>query len=364
MGTVIILLAVLIVFVIAGAIWLAIRFKKPVQDQSVSLFQQQLENLRENLRQTLVDNTNQVTLQLKNNIEAMLNTNKTVGDRLDTAAKVVSDLSVKMTKVEDVSKRMLEVGKDIASLQQILKAPKLRGSFGEYLLADLLSQMLPQDNYELQYGFKNGERVDAVIKTAQGIVPIDAKFPLESFQRLIATNDEDEKKQHRKEFITQVKKHITDISQKYIKPGEGTFDFALMYIPAENVYYEVITKGEEFAETTTIAEFAFAKKVFPVSPNSFYAYLNTILVGLRGMQVEKNVKKILVELGRLKKRFDAFTEDFDKIGAHITNANSAYSKAGKHLEHFEGKLNSIDTPALDDAGVEVPPNQSPKELVQ
>ena len=140
------------------------------------------------------------------------------------------------------------------------------------------------------------------------------------------------------------KKHITEIASKYIRPSEGTLDFALMYIPAENVYYEIITKGESLDEATTVIDYAFSKHVFPVSPNTFYAYLMTILVGLRGIQVEKNVGLILKEIAMLKKKFGAFVEDFEKIGVHLGNSSSAYDRASHHLSKFEGRLENLETP--------------------
>ncbi len=366
MNIITLLLVVSLITTIVGVFLILHFLKKPTEDRSLQLMQQQLENLREQLRKSLEGSSNTISNQLKDNLEAMVNTNRTVGERLDNASKVVSELGNRMIKVEEVSKNVLEVGKDISSLQQILRAPKLRGNFGEHLLGDLLNQMLPQANFELQYMFKNGERVDAIIKTAHGFVPIDAKFPLESFQRLIKTEKEEEKKQFRKEFVTSIKKHINDIATKYIRVSEGTFDFALMYIPAENVYYEIVTKGEEMDEIQTVVEYAFSKRVFPVSPNSFYAYLNTILVGLRGMQVEKNVKKIIVELGRLKKKFGTFVSDFSRIGTHIGNANSAYGDAKDHLRQFDERLEKLDTPSLEDGSIEIEenPDSHPKELVQ
>lgn len=265
-----------------------------------------------------------------------------VDKRLDSAARVFTGLESRMIKVEEAARQVLEVGKDIAGLQQILKAPKLRGNFGEQLLGDLLAQMLPQECYALQHTFRNGKCVDAIIKTAQGIVPVDSKFPLESFQRYVATNDEAQKVILRKEFLASVKKHVSDIAEKYIHPSEGTFEFALMYIPAENVYYEIVTRDLSTNENSSIAAHALQKKIIPVSPNTFYAYLQTILLGLRGMQVEKRVQKIIQEMGRMRGEMGHFRLEYNKIGAHLNNALSGYQKADKRLERMEGKLESLD----------------------
>lgn len=262
--------------------------------------------------------------------------------RLDNAAKVFVGLESRMVRMEEVSRQVLDVSKDISGLQQILKAPKLRGGFGEMLLGDLLGQMLPQESFVLQYTYKNGERVDAVIKTAQGLVPVDSKFPLENFLLCQQAQEEEKRGVHRKNFIADVKKHVTDIASKYIRPSEKTFDFALMYIPAENVYYEIITRDLSAGEEASIAAFALKKKVIPVSPNTFYAYLQTILLGLRGLQVEKKVKEIVVELTRLRRELNFFREDFSRLGKHLRDSWGRYEEAGKRLNRMENRLASMD----------------------
>ncbi|MBI4127046.1 MAG: DNA recombination protein RmuC, partial [Deltaproteobacteria bacterium] len=219
---------ILLPWIIAGGVlvgFVMVLRRRPRDEASpaLNLLQQQLAQLQDQLRTSLEGNSSKLTEFLQKQSAEWRETHQTVGQRLDNAARVVSELTKGMSKVEEETRRVFEVGKDIASLQELLRAPKARGNLGEQFLGDLLTQMLPQDAYELQYEFKNGERVDAVIKTAHGLVPVDSKFPLENFQK------------DRKLFVTDIKKHIDDISKKYIRPGEGTFEFALMYIPAENV---------------------------------------------------------------------------------------------------------------------------------
>ncbi|MBI3755171.1 MAG: DNA recombination protein RmuC [Deltaproteobacteria bacterium] len=223
----------------------------------------------------------------------------------------------------------------------MLRAPKLRGGLGELFLGDLLAQILPPTNYKLQYTFRNGTRVDAVIQFNQGLVPIDSKFPLENFKRLIESQTDEERKANKKRFVSDVKKHIDAIAGQYIQPDEGTFNFALMYIPAENVYYETIIKDESFGEEKGIAGYAFLKRVIPVSPNSFYAYLQTILLGLKGMEISGQAQEILSHLERLKGDFDRFLRDFEVVGSHLNNARTKYDEAGKRLEKFQDKLLSL-----------------------
>ena len=221
-----------------------------------------------------------------------------------------------------------------------LKAPKLRGGFGELLLGDLLSQILPREHYRLEHSFKSGERVDAAIILKAGIVPVDAKFPLDSFRRMTAADDA-EKQQCRKDFVRDVKKHIDDISQKYILPDEGTLDFALAYIPAENIYYEIIIKDEAKDD---IAEYARSKRVVPVSPSTLFAHLQLIAMGLKGMRVEKFAREILKNLGRLQQDFDRVQEEYRVRGTHLHNASQKYGDAEKRLARFGDKLMSIETP--------------------
>jgi DNA recombination protein RmuC len=349
-STTIIIVVVIAVGAVIAAVMLAARGRR--DDQSLSTVQQQLAMLQEQIRSSLEGNQSRLNELLHANTEThktvgdrLEGVQKAVGDRLDNAARVVSELGTRMMKVEETTKRVLEVGQDIASLQQILRAPKVRGGLGEMFLNDLLAQMLPQDAYELQYLFTNGEQVDAVIKTAHGMVPVDSKFPLEDFQRLALAKSDDERKIHRRSFIEGVKKRIMETS-KYIRPGEGTFDFALMYVPAENVYYEIITRDESLGEETTLAALALKKKVIPVSPNTFYAYLNTILLGLKGMRVERFVAQIIQEMGKIRTEFERFEEDFEKLGKHLNDAHSSYDKADKHLSRFDERLKAIDQPAV------------------
>lgn len=277
---------------------------------------------------------------LNQNIQGMQErldkTTATIGDRLDNAAKVVSGVQHKLGELGEATKQVFMIGKDISSLQEILRAPKLRGGLGELFLGDLLSQILPPEHYKLQHRFKSGEAVDAVVNLRDDkLVPVDSKFPLENFKKMLETEEEAEKTRFRKQFITDVKKHIDKIAKLYILPDEGTFDFALMYIPAENVYYETIIKGDD---EHSLMHYAYNQKVIPVSPNSFYVYLQAILMGLRGMQVEKGAAEILKNLARLSGDVEKFKGDFDLVGTHLTRAKNSYEDSMKRLDRFTDKL--------------------------
>ena len=254
-----------------------------------------------------------------------------VGQRLDNAASVINNLHNTLGKLEKTNEQIVAISKDISGLQNLLRAPKFRGEMGETLLGNLLEQVLPKEHYRLQYQFKSGDTVDAVIILGVNIVPIDAKFPLENFQGLVNSTTEDDKNMFRKKFVADVKNRINEISTKYILPDEKTFDFAMMYIPAENVYYETTIKQD-------LLSYALSKKVVPVSPNTFYAYLEVILLGLKGMQVERNAKDILANLSRMQQDLFRFTEDFRLVGGHIQNARAKFDEAKIKLDKFQEKL--------------------------
>jgi DNA recombination protein RmuC len=184
--------------------------------------------------------------------------------------------------------------------------------------------------------------VDAAITLADRLVPVDSKFPLENFRRLCEEPQEDRRRAARRAFVRDVRMRVDEVAKKYILPDEGTFDFALMYIPAENVYYEVIVKDADEADEDTVLSYALSRRVIPVSPNSFYAYLQVILLGLKGLRIEQNAREILGALGRLSGDLGRFREHFDTLGKHITNAKNKYDEATTALARFETKLENVE----------------------
>ena len=299
--------------------------------------EEKINALRREWSDTLSKNTELILSQLAS-------VNSGVGQRLDNAARVFGDVQKSLGALDEKAQQIHDVGKDIASLQEILKAPKMRGGLGELFLESLLAQIMPsKDFYELQHCFKTGERVDAAIKIGNRLVPVDSKFPLESFKRFVDAGNDEDKKRTKKEFIRAIKDHIDSIANKYILPDEGTYDFALMYIPAENVYYETIIKDEGFGEEKSIFMHAISKKVIPVSPNSFYAYLQVIILGMKGLKVEEKAQEVIKMLVTLKGSLGKFTQDFEVMGSHIDNIKSSYERAVKSLDKFEDKLLSADS---------------------
>jgi DNA recombination protein RmuC len=366
-------LLILLGVTILMLLWLVLQTQKKSVDPAVTLLQQEVQSLRGQLseamqrsQETVNQQLGQVAVQVNTQlgqVTAQMNTQlgqvtqqvntqlgqvaqqlqKSTGDlntRLDNAARVVQEVSKGLGGLSEATQKVFLVGKDIASLQEILRSPKLRGGLGELFLGDLLAQIFPPSHFALQHRFKSGEAVDAVIRLGSSLVPVDAKFPLENFKRIVETSDE-EQKSAKKKFIADVKKHVDAIAGKYILPDEGTFDFALMYIPAENVYYELIIKDDAADTDKSLLNYAFAKRVIPVSPNSFYAYLQTILLGLKGLHVEEQAQEILKSLARLSVDFRKFQEDFELVGKHLTNTKARYDEADKRLHKFNDKLQSL-----------------------
>lgn len=325
METLLIILASINILFLGVVIFLL--WQRQQKEQASSTLHQRLDHLSS----TVISQLNQMTEQLNQRL-------REGSERLDRTSKIVSSVTERLARLQESSKRIFEVGRDIRHLKDILRGPKFRGGFGEHLLEEILSHQIPKENYELQYRFKSGEKVDAVIKLKDMLIPVDAKFPLENFQKMVKAQDSGVKKKLRQRFLKDVEAHIEKIAQKYILPDEGTSDFALMYIPAENVYYEVLIrdKGSE-----GILGYARRKRVIPVSPNSFYGYLGAIALGLKGLQIEKGAKEILNNLMRLHDEFLNFSEDFKVLGSHLTHAKGKYDDSARKLDLLGAKFSSL-----------------------
>lgn len=358
----------LLVLLLVGVIvvgTLILRRPAAPADSGLQLMQQQVDALRSQLQESFTQQsqlvhqqlgqmTTQVNQQLTTVTTQLQETTGQIGNRLDHTTKVFGEVQNRLGSLTEAAKQVQDVGKEIAELQKILRAPKLRGQMGELFLGDLLTQLLPPSYVSMQHRFKSGEAVDAAVRFSQGLVPIDAKFPLENFKRIIDAPTEEEGKKARKQFASDVKKHIDAIASKYILPDEGTFDFAMMYIPAENVYYETIIKDDAVDADKQLSAYALSKRVIPVSPNSLYAYLQVILWGLRGLQVEKSARVIMTQLDSLKGNLNKFCGLFDIMGTHLTNAGNKYQEASRQLDHFTDKLSLIDQGAGQTAVQETP----------
>lgn len=267
-----------------------------------------------------------VNTSSNNMVKTLQENSKQLNERLDNAARVIKD-------VEKEVGQMSEIGRSMRELQDFLKSPKLRGNIGEQVLKDLISQMFPKNSFFLQYEFKSGEKVDAAIKTDAGILPIDSKFPMENFQKMVKATEKQEKATYEKEFIKDVKKHIDAISRKYIIPAEGTMDFALMYLPSESVYYEVVNQLD-------VLEYARNLRVYMVSPSTLYAHLQTILLSFEGKKIESKSKELFALLRSIQIDYRKVEENMSVLGKHINNAFSQFGNVSQGLSSLGQKLNS------------------------
>jgi DNA recombination protein RmuC len=333
--------------VLAGLAVLAVWLKKELGDLRASSGSQLSEQLSE--RNADVDR------RLAGIVETMDRRlgelDRRVDTRLENAARTATAIHEQLGKIGETNTQMLDRAKDLARLEQALRPPKARGGFGELLLGNLLADTFPRDKYELQYGFRGGERVDAVIKLDRSLVPVDAKFPLDNFSRLVEAENEAERDTHAKQFVRDVKSHVDAIANKYIRPDEGTYEFALMYLPAEAVYYELVCN--RLGGETGPLGYALERKVIPVSPSTLHAYLLVILLGFKGLQIEEHAREVMAYCAQLGKDFSRFKEDFELVGTHIGRAQSKYAEAEKRLGRFETRLERAADSALEAPAGEV-----------
>ena len=246
--------------------------------------------------------------------------NKSFNERLDHATKVIGDVNRNIGEFS-------EIGRGMKDLQEFLSSPKLRGNIGEQVLKELLKQFLPNESFSLQYVFKSGEKVDAAITTSAGIIPVDSKFPMENFRKMQIDPV------YKKTFESDVKKHIDDISKKYILVDEGTLDYALMYIPAESVYYEIVNNQSLF-------DYAQSKRILPVSPTTFYAYIKAILMSFEGQKIEKQAKEILASLRAIKKDYGKVEENLGVLQKHLVNATNMMGNVYSSFTNLGNKIES------------------------
>ncbi|MBI4059048.1 DNA recombination protein RmuC [Candidatus Microgenomates bacterium] len=260
-------------------------------------------------------------------LDSLAKNTQSLNERLDSAARVIASLQKNVGE-------MSEIGRSMKDLQEFLRSPKLRGNIGEQVLKELLGQMLPKQSFHIQYGFKNGTIVDAAIKTAAGIIPVDSKFPMENYRKMAAAVTESEKKNLQKEFSRDIKKHIDDIAKKYILTDEGTIDYALMYIPSEAVYYEVINGDQN------LLDYSHQMRVLPVSPTTFYAYLRAILMSFEGQKIEQKAREILQAIRAIQKDYVKVDDNLGVLGKHLNNAYNMMSQVTTSFSQLGQKITS------------------------
>ncbi len=320
-------LLLLIIVGLGGVIYLLNKklneLKTPIEDNATLEWLKSTQSSIDSMNKTLNDAMRSSSMEMT---KVLQENSKQLNDRLTKAAEVIQGVSKGVGE-------MSEIGRNMKELQEFLKSPKLRGNIGEEVLKDLIAQMFPKNSFHLQHQFKSGERVDAAIKTDAGILPIDSKFPMENFQKMTKAESKEEKEIYEKEFIKDVKKHVDAISKKYILPDEGTMDFALMYVPSESVYYELVN-------LTELMDYARRARIYIVSPSTLYAHLQTILLSFEGKKIEAHSKEIFRTLRALQIDYDKVNDNMGVLGKHINNASAQFGNVTSQFLNMGQKLNS------------------------
>jgi DNA recombination protein RmuC len=287
------------------------------------------------LAQSLTAQLGQVTQQVQSGMASVgtlaTGAQKAVSDQLQSSTEMLGAIRQQLGEVQQKSHELSEAARQI---ETVLGGAKTRGTLGEVALDRLLADALPPSAYETQFRFSTGEVVDAVVRLRDRLLPIDSKFPLDDYRRLVDTGED-----ARKGFAASVRAHAESIAKKYILPDEATLDIALMFVPSEGVYYELLRS--EDSRGLPLDECCRAKGVIPVSPSTLFSHLRVILLGLRGMQIEENAKRLLSSLTGLKKQLDNFGEVYEKLGTHLRNAQQSYSDADRKLERARNSLDEL-----------------------
>src|SRR3989344_6031547 len=318
MENLLIIILIVLVLGFVALFWLhAKRGKDLGQDQALVMLQNQINEVTKTLDMKLGES------------------GKMMQSQLQESSRIVRDVTEKLTKLDETNRQVVGFADQLKSLQDVLKNPKHRGGLGEYFLETVLKNVLPPNAYQLQYKFKNGDIVDAVIFIKDKIIPIDSKFSLENYNRIVRETDEAERVRLEKQFKIDLKNRI-DETAKYIKPDEDTMEFAFMFIPAEGIYYDLLINqvGAVKVNTQDLIEYAFKdKKVIIVSPTSFFAYLQTVMQGLRALQIEESAKEIRKHVEKLGKHILSYDTYMQKLGSNLGTTvnmyNSAYREFGK-----------------------------------
>ena len=324
-------LLIIILFVLSASLFVMMsRLRDLKQGSSVDLIKTDVVELGrtvQQLSQTMSDKLERSNTQVQTSVHK----------QLSESAKLVADVTQRLTKLDETNRRVVDVATELKTLQNVLANPKQRGVFGEFYLESVLENVLPPNQYQMQYGFKDGVIVDAVIFLDKGkILPIDSKFSLENYNRMVEAED----KTHREALLTKVRNDLKgriDETAKYIRPSEGTMDFAFMFIPSESLYYDLLigTVGSG-SSSRDLIEYAFRdKKVIIVSPTSFLAYLQTVLQGLRSLQIEEQARDIQVRVGQLSSHISKFDELLGKMGKSLSTTVNHYNNSYKELAKID-----------------------------
>lgn len=316
------------------------------EDNNLLLLQQQLQNLSHTVDRKLTDTNKAMqesaSAQFKESKALIQEINKEVNEQLRSVVKGV-------TEVGESSKQVFTVAEQLQSLEKVLKHQKQRGNLGEASLHLALENILPAGSFQLEYRFKDGEAVDAIVETKDGIIPIDAKFSLDNYRRLVDAEGDEEKERLEKEFKNDLKKRI-DETAKYIRPQEGTLPFAFMYIPAEAIYYDLLVNevGSVKVNTRSLIDYAYTdKNVIIVSPTTFAAYLQSVLYGFRAFKIEESAKQIGKQVEQLSRHLKAYESYFSKVGNSLSTTVNHYNHAHKELLKIDKDVTRVTGSGID-----------------
>lgn len=351
-------LIIITIFAIFLAISLYLRSKSNSSNQVSQNILLQIQNMKEELTRATSDQRKEVQERLdrvQNELNSGLkHSHSSMQQQFSQTSKIVQDVTEHLTKLDQTNKQVLDFSSQLKNLQNILKNPKQRGVLGEYWLETLLKNVLPIESYKMQYligdDSATGQKLiaDAVIFVNQEIIPIDAKFSLENYNRMMEENETDKRDKLEKEFKADVKKRIDETS-KYIRPEMGTLDFVFMFIPAEGVYYNLLNaEVGSGINSNSLIEYAFEKHVMIVSPTSFYAYLQTVILGLRKLKIEKHTQEIIKRVGELGKHFSAFADYHDKLGKNLGTVVNQFNLSSGELKKMSKDVQKISSGAIEE----------------
>jgi DNA recombination protein RmuC len=317
------LLVVLIALAAASlaALFLLSRRRGGAPIDGLALLQQQLDSVR-----------GELAAYFENQSGRLERAQETMGQRLDHASRSLVEVGQQLGRLERATQQVLEVGQSVAGIENLLRAPKLRGVLGELLLAELLRQSLPASLFKLQYALRDGERVDAVVQVGDAFLPVDAKFPLDNLRRAQDAESESERESFRRAFARDFKKHVDDIASKYIVPDQGTLPLAFLYVPAENVYQQAVLGDWQ------LAEYALSRRVIPTGPLGFYAFLQTVLLGSRTLAVSGRAREILAGVVQAGLELEQVEQEVSKLSRHLELAGSNAEQLGKRLGRLSETL--------------------------
>jgi DNA recombination protein RmuC len=335
--------------VIVWRLWKPQAAEPKQDDRALLLIQNQIQDQQKQIQQQMNELSRTLTAQLGDST-------KTMFAQSDRSVQIVKEITGEITKVTEGQKQIASLADQLKGLQDILKNPKQRGVLGEYFLEMVLKNVLPPGTYQLQYPFADGTKVDAVIFYQDHVIPIDSKFSLENYNRFASATSDDERKRYEDALRMDLKTRI-DETAKYIKPAEDTLDFAFMFIPSEALYYDLLINKIGAAAERDLIQYASEKRVYPVSPTTFYAYLQMALQGIRQMEINKSAEQIRKNVGELQRHLERYEEYLEKIGSHLTTTTNAYNTAYKEFGKLDKDILKIG------ASAELDKESEPKKLL-